>query len=566
MNGSFARMGYRTASNEFEGVNLRAQDVYNTKGMSVEELMANTPENSMARYTTAGSANAYTITPTPAITEYAAGQRWLVQFHAENTSATVNLNINGLGNRRIYQRGTTAPLIRQIQTGAIWMLEDNGTALILVGGAEMATASNADADGTGTEVRNWNAAQVRRAANNEINLRRGAASGVAPLDANSNIPTENLPDFILGQMLYAGTVNASNGAASLTTNGQSKLGAVSASITLTNNNIAITGFGANQGNYYVATTAGTFAGIAFQVGDWLVSHATAWAIVPNTDAVRTVAGRIGDVTLSGDDYSVTTAAGTAANTLPPTTATGLQSWLVTARNALTWLVGRFNASGHAARAVTADELTTARKINGVDFKGNADITIPVPAAATSAPSNMANTAAVGAGTAFARDNHVHSNEVPNQTIQPNQRLADNATNRRAMNHHDVSRFYKSLGSNTGATAPTNLNNETTVGNVVWTAAAVPTTGAPATRLTGTRNFKLEVSLMPNSTIVQTLEIASHATPAGNEIWRRARTNATVWQEWELLNGLDAVFVTNETQMQALNLKTGALVMMQVDNV
>jgi len=58
--------------------------------------------------------------------------------------------------------------------------------------------------------------------------------------------------------------------------------------------------------------------------------------------------------------AVATPAGTASNALPPVASTALQAWLVVARNCKAWLVARFNAAGHALRAVTADALTTAR--------------------------------------------------------------------------------------------------------------------------------------------------------------------------------------------------------------
>jgi hypothetical protein len=48
---------------------------------------------------------------------------------------------------------------------------------------------------------------------------------------------------------------------------------------------------------------GTFAGLTFEVGDWIISNGTAWEKVNNTDAVRTVFGRLGDVVANAGDYS-----------------------------------------------------------------------------------------------------------------------------------------------------------------------------------------------------------------------------------------------------------------------
>lgn len=53
-------------------------------------------------FTTAGAAPNFTLTPTPAITAYAAGQRFRVKFHAAGNGADV-LNVSGLGNKPLKQ-------------------------------------------------------------------------------------------------------------------------------------------------------------------------------------------------------------------------------------------------------------------------------------------------------------------------------------------------------------------------------------------------------------------------------------------------------------------------------
>ena len=88
---------------------------------------------SLTTQLTGGAANAYTLTPNPAITGYEDGMRLRVRFHIANTSRTVNLNINGLGNRRIYQHGTTNPVIGQIQANSIRDLVYNGSGFEFVG-------------------------------------------------------------------------------------------------------------------------------------------------------------------------------------------------------------------------------------------------------------------------------------------------------------------------------------------------------------------------------------------------------------------------------------------------
>jgi len=129
----------------------------------------------------------------------------------------------------------------------------------------------------------------------------GIAGGLATLDSNGKVPLVQISDAILGQMIYAGSVNVQTGRATLTTNAQKFLGTTSNTINLTNNTANTTGFTANQGNYFVVSDAGTFAGIAFRERDWLVANASGWARVSNTDAVTSVHGRTGAVVLSSAD-------------------------------------------------------------------------------------------------------------------------------------------------------------------------------------------------------------------------------------------------------------------------
>ena len=133
---------------------------------------------------------------------------------------------------------------------------------------------------------------------------KGITNGYAPLDQNKKLPLENIPDSILGQLIHAGSLNATNGIATLTTNAKEKLGTQNNAITLTNNTTNLTGYKANQGNYYLISMAGTFAGISFEVGDWLVANDSGWGKIDNTDAVTSVAGKIGAVSLTKSDVGL----------------------------------------------------------------------------------------------------------------------------------------------------------------------------------------------------------------------------------------------------------------------
>lgn len=133
---------------------------------------------------------------------------------------------------------------------------------------------------------------------------KGIANGYAGLDANAKILFADIPDVILGQVLFGGTWNASTAVATLSKNAKAKLDTTVNTITLTNNTAPSTGYSANEGIYYITSTAGSFASISFDVGDWLISNGTAWQKIDNSDAVTGVKGnaestyRIGNINIT----------------------------------------------------------------------------------------------------------------------------------------------------------------------------------------------------------------------------------------------------------------------------
>lgn len=108
---------------------------------------------------------------------------------------------------------------------------------------------------------------------------KGAALGVAPLDASQKVPSTYLPDAILGSVTYKGTYNANTGLPALA--------AASA---------------ANKGFYYVVDVIGSTP-MNLGLGDWVISNGTAWEKVSNSGAVPTVFGRSGAVVAMAGDYT-----------------------------------------------------------------------------------------------------------------------------------------------------------------------------------------------------------------------------------------------------------------------
>lgn len=156
-------------------------------------------------------------------------------------------------------------------------------------------------------------------------LLKGKANGVASLDTNGKVISSQLPDYILGQMLWGGNATAVATSATISISGQlkSKLGITADTITIVNNATSAAtntyGYGQLEGAYFICQTNGTFAGISYLVGDWIVSLGTKWDKIDNTDAVTGVKGnkettyRIGNVNLTPANIGALAEDGTAAN-------------------------------------------------------------------------------------------------------------------------------------------------------------------------------------------------------------------------------------------------------------
>ena len=129
----------------------------------------------------------------------------------------------------------------------------------------------------------------------------GGHNQIVGVGGDGKIPVGLLPDVVLGNVLYGGNLNsaptdANTWAATPSASLKTRLGIASAvtSITIKNQEggTSTTGYGwkALEGVYFIANAAGTFAGISFEIGDWLISTGDSWQKVDNTDTIKTVGG------------------------------------------------------------------------------------------------------------------------------------------------------------------------------------------------------------------------------------------------------------------------------------
>jgi len=126
-------------------------------------------------------------------------------------------------------------------------------------------------------------AEARTAIGAENAADKGQANGYASLDANGKVPTAQLPSSI---MEYKGVYNASTNSPSLS-NGSGDTGDV----------------------YRIGTSGSRNFGagaIALTAGDYVIYNGSVWERSSGTDAVTSVAGRAGAVTLSVADLAADT--------------------------------------------------------------------------------------------------------------------------------------------------------------------------------------------------------------------------------------------------------------------
>lgn len=106
-------------------------------------------------------------------------------------------------------------------------------------------------------------------------------NGVPALDQNGKIPLDNIPEALIGAVNYQGTWEASTNTPALPTAAPE-----------------------NKGHYYVATDSGTWNGIDFTLGDWVISDGTQWGKVDALDGVISVNGKQGTVVINAADVGL----------------------------------------------------------------------------------------------------------------------------------------------------------------------------------------------------------------------------------------------------------------------
>ena len=135
---------------------------------------------------------------------------------------------------------------------------------------------------TDNKVRYYNGTEWREVADgttlNDLIASIGQPNGVASLDGAGKVPTSQLPDAVLGTLQYQGVWNASTNTPTLGDSGS----------------------GGSKGHYYVVDTAGSTSvdgNNSWEISDWIVHNGTTWDKIDGSDAVVSVNGQTGVVTI-----------------------------------------------------------------------------------------------------------------------------------------------------------------------------------------------------------------------------------------------------------------------------
>lgn len=103
------------------------------RGASLPVSGSDLQSQTYTAFTTAGTAPAFTLTPSPAIAAYAANQRFRVAFNAGGTTGSNTLNVSGLGAKNLKQYDATGAKVAGVVTASqLADVEYDGTDFVIL--------------------------------------------------------------------------------------------------------------------------------------------------------------------------------------------------------------------------------------------------------------------------------------------------------------------------------------------------------------------------------------------------------------------------------------------------
>jgi hypothetical protein len=253
---------------------------------------------------------------------------------------------------------------------SIWGNYDGTVRDLIQEGSPKVTVSQSTGTST-TDVMSQNAVSTALGGKQSVSL-KNQANGYAGLDENAKLVPDVIPDYVMSKLLFGGTIDLS-GDATLSEAFQSKYGFTTSITQITDD------YAPNyEGVYFIAEDMSPFtnqvvlnvAGVS--TGDWVISIGTKWVKIDNTDAVVSVNGKTGAVTLTLSELG------------------GLSSTSAVSTNTVA-----FTAAGTRANVATGDTLAT---LFGKLAKWYTDLTsgLAFSTSVTSAQTPIATSSARGA--------------------------------------------------------------------------------------------------------------------------------------------------------------------------
>lgn len=285
-----------------------------------------------------GTANAYAITPSPAITAYAVGQIFSFKATHTNTGAST-LNVNALGTKNIFKNGQFALVAGDIKNGAIVQVEYDGTQFQLVSPSSLSPISQTGAEiyassttGTTAYIVGYTPAVTQYVTGLTLNFKTdtnsqgGATLNVNSLGAKSIVKnvnqTLNLGDIKASQVstvIYDGTnfqlmskpnvaLTFNSGQTTYDTSTASGTQTIAHGLNGTPNRIKLTGYQSNGG---LGVTTGTYDGITnhcvassyFSAAQYN-NNSDSYAIYFRMSVSGTEASQTGVVTVNATNISI----------------------------------------------------------------------------------------------------------------------------------------------------------------------------------------------------------------------------------------------------------------------
>ncbi|MFT4643713.1 MAG: hypothetical protein ACI8ZX_000106 [Planctomycetota bacterium] len=199
-----------------------------------------------------------------------------VQLYCDNSK---KLETTSVGATVTGSLTVTNKILGELDTtviGTTQAVANNSTLIATTAYADLANLAQINSNSSNINTINTNINTINTTA--EFLVNKGQPSGYVPLDAGGKILESYLPASIIGQLNYVGTWDAANDTPTLP------------------NPTTV------NGDYYIVNAAGTYLGVSYGIGDWIVSNGIAWQKIDNTESVSTVFGRLGNILANSTDY------------------------------------------------------------------------------------------------------------------------------------------------------------------------------------------------------------------------------------------------------------------------